>query len=260
MRLHLFTLLAALSPYALADVEFTSPAAGASVAVGTISVAWKDSGVAPALSTFTSYTLTLIVGGNDATTQLPLTAIEAAGLFTTGNTASGTVAAGLAGPTVNGYFLKMVSTSSDGGTVINYSSRFSMPGMTGTTPAANADAVTALDGATAGPDTVNDVSNAATTAGTAAGGDYAIPYNLQTGLTKYAPMQPVPPTKITQKSFTPLYPTSAVSIATTWLPIASMVTTMTLSQTFSVSSMENTATPVSNPNSDMAKFLRRWQD
>ncbi|KAI7362736.1 hypothetical protein KC336_g21656, partial [Hortaea werneckii] len=53
---------------------------------------------------------------------------------------------------------------------------------------------------------------------------------------------------------------SAVTIATTWLPNPTIVTTVTASQTFSVSSMENTAAPASNPNPDMAKFLNRWKD
>merc|ERR1711939_578933 len=91
------------------------------------------------------------------------------------------------------------------------------------------------------------------------GGD-GVPYPLQTGLTKYAPMQPIPPTKITKKQYSPLYPTSAVTIATTWLPNPTIVTTVTASLTFSVSSMENTAAPASNPNPDMAKFLNRWKD
>ena len=244
MRLHLFTLLAALSPYALADVKFTIPAAGATVAVGTLSVTWTDSGTAPALSTLSSYTLDVMVGGNDAATMAAVASIDATGLFTTGNTASGVVPATAAGLSANGFFLRMISTSSEGGTVTNYSDRFSISGMTGTTPAAEAAAVVALNGATAGPATVNNIANnAAPAAGTTAvvdGGVYAVPYNLQTGLTKYAPMQPVPPTKITAKNVTPLYPTSAVTIATTYLAIPSIVTTMTLSQTFSVSSMENT--------------------
>ncbi|KAK4981879.1 hypothetical protein LTR28_002912 [Elasticomyces elasticus] len=96
-------------------------------------------------------------------------------------------------------------------------------------------------GVTAGPPTENNVGNNA-------------------GLTRYAPMQPVPPTKITAKSPTPLYPTSAYVIATTWLPIPTIVKTVTASQTFNVKSMENTAAPAAMPSNDMAKFLARWKD
>lgn len=52
----------------------------------------------------------------------------------------------------------MVSTAEAGGTVTNYSPRFSITGLTGSTPLEYKHAVEALDGSTAGPDTVNDVA------------------------------------------------------------------------------------------------------
>jgi hypothetical protein len=59
-------------------------------------------------------------------------------------------------------------------------------------------------------------------------------------LTRYAPMIPQPPTKITATNTKPLYPTSSVQIAKSHLPIPKVQTTITQSQTFSVSSRENT--------------------
>ncbi|KAK4904620.1 hypothetical protein LTR28_000919 [Elasticomyces elasticus] len=115
-------------------------------------------------------------------------------------------------------------------------------------------------GVTAGPATENNVGNNAAGAAGPDAGAFTIPYTLQTGLTRYAPMQPVPPTKITAKTPTPLYPTSAYVIATTWLPIPTILKTVTASQTFSVKSMENTAAPAAMPSNDMAKFLARWKD
>jgi hypothetical protein len=135
----------------------------------------------------------------------------------------------------------MISTAKEGGTIINYSDRFTITGMTGTTTAAVQKAVSALGGSTAGPPTVNDVSAAPAAAAPPVGaGAYNIPYDQQTGLTKYAPMQGVPPTKITQKSVKPQFPTSAFTVAKTWLPKASIVTTLTESLTFSVNSHANT--------------------
>lgn len=237
LTLNLLTLLAALSPFALADVQFTSPAAGATIPAGALTITWKDSGVAPAISTLQSYQLFLMVGGNDDSTMLQLTALVPTGQFSTGNSATGTVDAGVAGPTKNGFFLKMISVAAEGGQVINYSDRFTLTGMTGTTAATYADAVPA---GTKGPPTDNGVSNGDTTTGVPAAGDTGVPYNLQSGLTKYAPMQPIPPTKITKKQFSPLFPTSAYTIATAFLPNPSILTTVTASQTFSASSMENT--------------------
>ncbi|KAK5200844.1 Cell wall synthesis protein kre9 precursor [Cryomyces antarcticus] len=102
MLLRLLPLLAALTPFALADVQFTSPAAGATLpGGGAISVAWKDSGSAPALSALTSYQLFLCAGGNDNTNYIQLAAVTTQGTFAAGNIAQGTVAAGIGGNTKN---------------------------------------------------------------------------------------------------------------------------------------------------------------
>lgn len=134
----------------------------------------------------------------------------------------------------------MISVSATGGTVINYSDRFTMTGMTGSFSTTVIQGIASISG-TDGPPSVNDVtSTTPTTAAAAEGGEYTVAYYLQTGLTKYAPMQPVPGTKITAKNPTPLNPTSAYVLATTALAPPSIVLTVTLSQTFSVSSEENT--------------------
>lgn len=59
-------LLAALSTLALADVQFTSPAAGATLQAGKPIIAkWQDSGDGTALNLLKTYTLFLCAGGND---------------------------------------------------------------------------------------------------------------------------------------------------------------------------------------------------
>jgi len=65
MRIPHSLLLPLALPLAYADVLFTSPRAGEKVRVGTIDVRWKDSGIAPSLSQLTSYSLALLVGGNE---------------------------------------------------------------------------------------------------------------------------------------------------------------------------------------------------
>lgn len=56
-----------LLPLAIADVDFTKPAAG-DVITGTSLVAtWSESGQKPAISTFNSYSLFLCAGGNNST-------------------------------------------------------------------------------------------------------------------------------------------------------------------------------------------------
>jgi hypothetical protein len=132
----------------------------------------------------------------------------------------------------------MVAVGKTGGELTTYSDRFSYSGMTG---AWGADVKTALDklDGTDGPATKDTTGDSDAAAG-GASGDYAVEYTMQTGPTRYAPMQPVPPTKVTATNTKPLYPTSSVKIATAHLPIPSIQTTITQSQTFSVSSVENT--------------------
>lgn len=141
----------------------------------------------------------------------------------------------------------MISVATAGGTVTNYSPRFSLSGMTGTFPANVQSGLSTVSG-TSGPATENNVQKANQNPGAGAGagagaqgGEFTVPYTLQTGLTKYAPMAPQPPTKITRGGKpTAQWPTSAVVYAQTRLPTPSVVTTFTASQTFSVQSIENT--------------------
>jgi Yeast cell wall synthesis protein KRE9/KNH1 len=135
----------------------------------------------------------------------------------------------------------MISVAAAGGTVTNYSNRFTLTGMTGTFSQAVKDGLLTVSGTT-GPATVNNV--AAAGGANVEAGVWGTPYNLQTGLTKYASMQPVPPTAITATNTSPLWPTSSVVLASTYLPIPSVVTTVTQPQTFSVSSHANTVSLV----------------
>ena len=121
----------------------------------------------------------------------------------------------------------------------NYSPRFSLSGMTGSFPAAIKTAAQGVTG-TAGPATLNAViAVGGNQAAVAPQGSYAVNYADQDGPTKYAPMVIQPGTKITAKTASARYPTSSVSFYKTYAPIPKQVTTQTVSQTFSVSSVEN---------------------
>jgi hypothetical protein len=137
----------------------------------------------------------------------------------------------------------MIATAIAGGELITYSDRFSYSGMTGTWDAATKKALGTIDGTT-GPKAEDNTVAAAKPGKPAAAapeaGDFDVEYTMQTGPTRYAPMQPVPPTKITAKNTKPLYPTSSVKIATTFLPPPDIQTTITQSQTYSVESRMNT--------------------
>lgn len=74
LRKSVLLLAAAAAHLVLADVEFTSPSAGATLTGGsTISVKWKDSGTSPPISDLLTYQLFLCAGGNDAGSFVSLT-------------------------------------------------------------------------------------------------------------------------------------------------------------------------------------------
>lgn len=137
-------------------------------------------------------------------------------------------------------YIGIMSVAKAGGTITNYSDRFTLTGMTGTFPPAVITANAAVSG-TAGPPKVNAVAApAAPGAGAIPADAWDTPYNLQTGAIRYAPMQPIPPTKITKTDVNPLWPTSSVPIATTFLLVAPIPTTQTQPQTFVAQSHANT--------------------
>jgi hypothetical protein len=72
------------------------------------------------------------------------------------------------------------------------------------------------------------------------GDPYDVPWSLQRGETRYAPMQSYPPTKITRSKPTPPYPPSKFVLATTPLPPNKIIhTTMTQVITWSFTQQEN---------------------
>ncbi|KAH8729069.1 hypothetical protein GQ44DRAFT_701512 [Phaeosphaeriaceae sp. PMI808] len=250
----------ALAPL-VGAVKFSSPKAGATLTAGTaIEVKWDEGGDGPKMADLLTYELFLCAGGNNDGESIVLMPITTQGSF-----AVGTLASALVQKTVgedspaNAYFLKMMAVGKTGGQLITYSDRFSYSGMTGKFPADAAikKGLDSIDGTT-GPATQDQTVKPGGAAPVA--GDYGVEYTMQTGATRFAPMQPIPPTKITAKNTKPLYPTSSVKIATTRLPIPKIQTTLTQSQTFSVSSRENTVAPAPHATDDMAKFLNRWKD
>jgi hypothetical protein len=144
----------------------------------------------------------------------------------------------------------MLCTGTAGGTLQVFSSHFSLTGMTGAFPAPVSAAALAVGGVTTPPAAINKIATAPIAAPPAPGAPgaedpamFTVPYNLQEGTVRYAPMQPIPPTAITATATAPLYPTSAVQFAQTFLPIPTIATTYTQPATFSVASHPNTVGP-----------------
>lgn len=122
-------------------------------------------------------------------------------------------------------------------TVLNYSERFSLDGMHGSFSTRVQNGLSSLKNET---DYHQELKKRQAAAAAAQNRLYTVPYPEQsTGLTKYAPMGKRPGTTITAKSAPPVFPTSAFTVARTFLPIPTWQTTLTASQTFSTSGIEN---------------------
>ncbi|KAL4986871.1 hypothetical protein BDW68DRAFT_162329 [Aspergillus falconensis] len=76
---------------------------------------------------------------------------------------------------------------------------------------------------------------------------YTVPYPLQTGPTRYAPLAKKPGTAIATTLPTPQFPASPFIIATKYLKSGTVLTTLRATETLSVTMIENTATPAPHP-------------
>ncbi|KAK8188414.1 hypothetical protein HDK77DRAFT_451299 [Phyllosticta capitalensis] len=268
MKFSVPALFAALVPVALADVKFVSVNEGDVLTVGygpkSITVEWVESGKQPKISDLDKYELDLCAGTNDNFASIKKITKE--GLFSLGNTAKGIITPTDGGDTANAYFFRIVSTTKDGQTVTNYSPRFTLQGMSGKFPESIAESLqgSILD---ISPGDLNHFElrqqvggAAAVSASDAADASYFLAYTAQTGLTRYAPMQKVPGSTITKSQTSMLYPTSSFTKYTTYGSAPDAQVTVTLSQTYTHTSLEATQSAAANPTDDMAKFLARWKD
>ncbi|KAJ4291949.1 Cell wall synthesis protein kre9 precursor [Kalmusia sp. IMI 367209] len=255
--------LAAFTTLASAGIQITSPKAGDKLTAGNaLKVEWKEGGSGPDVADLTTYQVFLCAGPNNPgdTSTINFVITPSGDFAKGGSSAEGKVDKGVGGNSpANAYYVKIVATAKKGGTLTVFSDRFSFTGMTGSFSSAFTTAMKDVTG-TDGPKDVDATVGDTADASSPADEEFEVDYTMQTGATRYAPMQPVPQTKITAKAAKPQYPTSSVAIAKTKLPIPSIQTTITQSQTHKVSSIENTVAAAPMPSDDMAKFLNRWKD
>ncbi|KAK6543753.1 hypothetical protein TWF694_000486 [Orbilia ellipsospora] len=247
-------LLATLLPSTVrSEVIFSNPVAGKTFTGGSaIPVAWADDGNTPVSTSANTFSIDLCTGSNaNVFRLLTLVATDTFGVAAGSLTP---VIPSTIGASGDVYFLRMewISTA---GTVVNWSDRFGLTGMTGvfTADMTAANAVGDVDRPPAIHPFVPPDPNLH-------GSDFAIPYAQQTGPIKYAPMQPRPGTVITAKNMKPLNPTSAYTIFTTKGGPPNVQTTITQAATYQLTTVINEAAPAPMPDDAMQRFLNRWKD
>lgn len=145
------------------------------------------------------------------------------------------------------YFIKFVETTSTGQVVITYSARFTLTGMTGSLVANSGLSNDAPPGSTPAAALQTGAATQIAPVGTSTLGTDALrAYATQTGLTRTAPPQRRPGRSLTANPNTarPMYPTSAYKPFQTFGPTPAVMTTLIPSQSWTLTSYENQATPV----------------
>ncbi|PYH95366.1 beta-1,6-glucan biosynthesis protein [Aspergillus ellipticus CBS 707.79] len=256
----------------LANVEFTSPTIGSIIKAGDVVTAhWRDSDTSPRISELLQYNLYLCVGGETAGSYEDVALLIKDAVFARGNSVSFRIDANAGGDNGNAYYLKMVASGPEA-SVLTYSDRFTLTSMSGESSSPiTSSKIYPLTNSTDFSVIENDGHEKLRKRQVE--GAYTIPYHLQTGPTRYAPMAKKPGSTIPARSPTPQFPASAYTIATTYLPPATVQVTLSASLTYSVASVENTentklnvlAIPKASPaphsqDAQMKRFLERWKD
>lgn len=242
MHIKLTTLIILLTTITsvICDVSISKPLIGRtfSGSGGSIEVdiSWTESNAEPTLDEIISYTFTICTGPNNAIHALRTLAenIESSQIQNYNYKLHIPNSIGSNGI----YYIQIYSKTSNGFT-IHYTNRFELIGMVGSYKP------------TIG--LINTPPEAQTSLANEGGfsKSFALPYSLQTGATKYAPMQTQPSTKVTKNknSWTRQYPTSSVSYYNTIKTGAlSQVSTITPGWSYTISSAVNYASPNGFPS------------
>jgi hypothetical protein len=152
------------SAHAGLGITFVNPAAGSTWPAGPFTVSWQDAGSTPSMSDMVDYTLSLIIGGNSNTNSQVLQTIGAANGPVSAGSIEDDISADISASSQNGFYLKMVANTTTGSSIVNYSSRFTLIGLNGTTDEVYLSAARAANGANDVPAAYSIVLPTTTTA------------------------------------------------------------------------------------------------
>lgn len=228
--------LALLFSHALAVLQIIGPDSGSEFTASngkvTIPVTWDDDTNLPSLSDVESMSFVLCTGPNTKIKALDtIKAIDMSDL------SSGVYKAEFDASVASDglFYVQIYAPLNDGnGRIIQYSPRVILNDMTGTyEPSGNG-------APPAGEVSYNDASLISKS--------FTVPYTLQTGRTRYAPMQLQPGSTITATTWSRRFPTSAVTYFSTITGQPNVSSTITPGWSYTMSSLVNMATPAPFPS------------
>lgn len=224
---------------AFADVDISDPSSGDSFSalggLASVSIKWKDSSDddddLDSLSKVKSYAIVLCTGSNN---NIGTVATLEKSLSSSATSFDAEIKSTVA---PNGqYFIQVYAVFPDDGYTIHYTPRFKLTGMSGesntfTFPASlfsvTGDQPLPVQNAAGGNTEVNSKS-------------FSVTYTLQSGKTKYAPMQTQPDTTVTATTYTRRHPTSAYTAYKSISPSPNALSTITPGWDYTVTSKVNT--------------------
>lgn len=143
----------------------------------------------------------------------------------------------------NGYYFVQVYAQYSDGYSIHYTNRFELTGMSGSagsfTFAASMFSISTGDKASPQTDITSE--------GSINSASFSVTYTLQTGLTRYAPMQTQPGSKVTHTMYSTRLATSAYTPYTSVSPSPNVHSTITPGWSYSVTSLINTVAAAGYP-------------
>ncbi|SMQ56049.1 unnamed protein product [Zymoseptoria tritici ST99CH_3D1] len=149
-------------------ITFVTPAAGSTWPAGPFTVSWQDSHSTPSMSDLVSYTLTLLIGGNSDTTSQTIRTIGEPNSPVSEGKVVADIPANVSASSQNGFYLKMVANTTSGSEIVNYSNRFTLIGLNGTTDETYLAAAQAANGANDVPAAYSIVSPTITSSSSSA--------------------------------------------------------------------------------------------
>uniref|UniRef100_A0A060T5B8 ARAD1B06050p n=1 Tax=Blastobotrys adeninivorans TaxID=409370 RepID=A0A060T5B8_BLAAD len=210
---------------AVADVQLDSMESSYS-ASSTMKITWTDDGSDPSLDDLTSANILLCTGPNDDIHCFD-DAYVAKGIDPSAKKYSADLSTVSSLGDDGNYYLQFVSEYKGGGQTLHYSDRFKLTGMTGSYKATGSG----------DPPTGENDANLPSPSSL-----ISVTYTLQTGPTRMAPMQLQPGTSVDlSKSWSRLFPTSAVTYFTTYGSAAKFKTTLTPGWSYTVHTSTNGA-------------------
>lgn len=229
------------------DVSISKPLSGQTYKVSsgkaTVPISWIESNATPKLSKITAYTFTLCSGPNSDIHAVKTLASSVSADDITDYSYDLDIDASLGQD--GQYYIQIYAEVSDGFT-IHYSQRFTLDGMTGSYE----PSVGSVSDPPSGQTSI--AQDGQTAVASIDSKSFSVSYTLQTGLTRYAPMQLQPGTSVTKNksSWSRKYATSAVSYFTSIRPSPSQLSTITPGWSYTMSSAVNYASAAAFPSAN----------